>query len=185
MGGSCDTCKHIKRETSYVDSIYFNKSFAIHGKLIHLKPSVKPKLRWFMYLMEDTGCRKRILAPNLTSMPGGQPPSLPATRLTPILQGYTNTFWKAEELKDVKVFYVSVSITIDKLLFLLQNILTDVFQTRVSLGNKILLEYTSIAHGRFPLECGRLCGSHWTIVLKPISWRVSTTMFWLKSYLSF
>ena len=56
-GGSCDTCKHMNRETSYVDSIYFNKRFAIHGKLVHIKPSVKPKLRWFVYLMEDTGCR--------------------------------------------------------------------------------------------------------------------------------
>ena len=56
-GGSCDTCKHMKRETNYIRSIYFNKKFAIHGRLIHLKPSVKPKLRWFIYLMEDLGCQ--------------------------------------------------------------------------------------------------------------------------------
>ena len=53
----CDTCKYMKKETSYVDLIYFNKRLAIHGKLVHLKPTVKPKLRWFVYLMENTGCR--------------------------------------------------------------------------------------------------------------------------------
>ena len=46
----------MKRETSFVESFYFGKKFAIHGKLVHLKPSVKPKLRWFVYLMEDIGC---------------------------------------------------------------------------------------------------------------------------------
>ena len=56
-GRACDTCKHMKRETSFVESFYFGKKFAIHGKLVHLKPSVKPKLRWFVYLVEDIGCR--------------------------------------------------------------------------------------------------------------------------------
>ena len=56
-GGNCDTCKHMQRETSFVESMFFNKKFAIHGRLVHIKPSVKPKLRWFIYLMEDLGCR--------------------------------------------------------------------------------------------------------------------------------
>jgi hypothetical protein len=43
----------MKRETSYVESFYFKKKFAIHGKLVHLKPTIKSKLRWFIYLMED------------------------------------------------------------------------------------------------------------------------------------
>ena len=42
---------------SFVESMFFNKKFAIHGRLVHIKPSVKPKLRWFIYLMEDLGCR--------------------------------------------------------------------------------------------------------------------------------
>ena len=49
------------RETSQVESVYFKKKFAIHGHLTHLKPSQKPKLRWFIYLMEDLGCQKQYV----------------------------------------------------------------------------------------------------------------------------
>ena len=56
-GGSCDVCRHMQRETSQVESLYFNRKFAIHGHLVHLKPSQKPKLRWFVYLLEDRGCK--------------------------------------------------------------------------------------------------------------------------------
>ena len=48
-------------ETSCVYSIYFDKKFAIHGHLTHLKPSVNPKLRWFVYLMEDIACKKQYI----------------------------------------------------------------------------------------------------------------------------
>ena len=60
-GSSCDVCKHMMRETSQVESVYFKKKFAIHGHLTHLKPSQKPKLRWFIYLMEDLGCQKQYV----------------------------------------------------------------------------------------------------------------------------
>ena len=40
-----------------MESLYFNRKFAIHGHLVHLKPSQKPKLRWFVYLLEDRGCK--------------------------------------------------------------------------------------------------------------------------------
>ena len=56
-GGSCDVCHHMGRETSMVNYVYLRKNFAIHGHLVHLKPSQRPKLRWFIYLMEDLGCR--------------------------------------------------------------------------------------------------------------------------------
>ena len=55
-GGSCDACTHMMRETSQVESIYFRRKFAIHGRLTHLKPSQRPKLKWFIYLLEDLGC---------------------------------------------------------------------------------------------------------------------------------
>ena len=60
-GGSCDACHHMKRETSQVESLYFKKKFAIHGHLVHLKPSQRPKLRWFIYLLEDLGCSKQYV----------------------------------------------------------------------------------------------------------------------------
>ena len=60
-GGSCDACKHMQRETRQVESFYFLKTFAIHGSLVHLKPSQKPKLKWFIYLIEDLGCRKQYV----------------------------------------------------------------------------------------------------------------------------
>ena len=60
-GGSCDVCAHMLRETDHVDSVYYKKKFAIHGHLTHLKPSQRPKLRWFIYLMEDLGCVKQYV----------------------------------------------------------------------------------------------------------------------------
>ena len=47
----------MKQETTHVMSLHFNKQFAIHGHLIHLKPTHKPKLRWFVYLLEDLPCK--------------------------------------------------------------------------------------------------------------------------------
>ena len=55
-GKSCDTCKHMNRETTFAESIQYKKKFAIHGSLVHLQPSQKPKLRWFVYLLEDMAC---------------------------------------------------------------------------------------------------------------------------------
>ena len=56
-GKSCDACKHLQRETDCVESFYFGRKFAIHGHLVHLQASQKPKLRWFVYLLEDLACR--------------------------------------------------------------------------------------------------------------------------------
>ena len=50
---------HMKRETDHVESNFYKKRFAIHGHLTHLKASQRPKLRWFIYLMEDLGCGKQ------------------------------------------------------------------------------------------------------------------------------
>ena len=59
-GGSCDVCMHMKRETDHVESNLYKKRFAIHGHLTHLKASQRPKLRWFIYLMEDHGCLQQV-----------------------------------------------------------------------------------------------------------------------------
>ena len=56
QGKSCDTCTHLQRETTFVNSMYNGKKFAIHGHLVHLPASMKPKLRWFVYLLEDLAC---------------------------------------------------------------------------------------------------------------------------------
>ena len=60
-GGSCDVCEHMMRETDHVESFYYEKKFAIHGHLTHLKASQRPKLRWFIYLLEDLGCGKQYI----------------------------------------------------------------------------------------------------------------------------
>ena len=60
-GGSCDVCSHMMRETDHVESIFYKRKFAIHGHLTHLKASQRPKLRWFIYLMEDLGCGKQYV----------------------------------------------------------------------------------------------------------------------------
>jgi hypothetical protein len=57
QGKSCDTCKHLQRETSVVQSYHSGKKFAVHGHLTHLPAGQKTKLRWFIYLLEDTACR--------------------------------------------------------------------------------------------------------------------------------
>ena len=49
------------RETDHVESIFYKKKFAIHGHLTHLKASQRPKLMWFIYLMEDLGCSKQYV----------------------------------------------------------------------------------------------------------------------------
>ena len=54
-------CRHMQRETTYVESIFYNRRHAVHGHLVHLKPSQKIKLRWFVYLMEDMLCRKQYI----------------------------------------------------------------------------------------------------------------------------
>ena len=46
----------MKRETTFVESLQYKMKFAIHGHLVHLQPSQKPKLRWFVYLLEDMAC---------------------------------------------------------------------------------------------------------------------------------
>ena len=56
-GKSCDTCLHMNRETTFAESIQYKRRFAIHGHLVHMQPAAKPKLRWFVYLLEDTACR--------------------------------------------------------------------------------------------------------------------------------
>ena len=43
VGGVCDACKHIQRETSMVESLYYKRRHAVHGHLVHLKPSQKVK----------------------------------------------------------------------------------------------------------------------------------------------
>ena len=53
--GKCDVCTHMV-ETPTVHSYYFNRRFAIHGHNVHLPASQKNKLRWFVYLCEDTAC---------------------------------------------------------------------------------------------------------------------------------
>ena len=47
----------MKRETPFAESLQYKRRFAIHGHLVHMQPAVKPKLRWFVYLLEDTACR--------------------------------------------------------------------------------------------------------------------------------
>ena len=39
-----------------VQSMYTGRKYAIHGHLFHLPASQKPKLRWFVYLLEDLAC---------------------------------------------------------------------------------------------------------------------------------
>ena len=51
----------MKRETNFVESIQYKKKFAIHGSLVHLQPSQKPKLRWFVYLLEDEACKLQFV----------------------------------------------------------------------------------------------------------------------------
>ena len=43
-------------ETSFVTSYHFQRRFAIHGRNIHLKASMKNKMVWFIYLIHDTEC---------------------------------------------------------------------------------------------------------------------------------
>ena len=57
QGKSCDTCTHLQRETDCVQSMYNGHKFAIHGHLVHLPAGQKPKLRWFVYLLEDMACK--------------------------------------------------------------------------------------------------------------------------------
>ena len=54
--GKCDICSYMV-ETSYVESYYFERKFAIHGRNIHLPASQKKKLTWFVYLVHDTACQ--------------------------------------------------------------------------------------------------------------------------------
>jgi predicted GIY-YIG superfamily endonuclease len=61
IGGSCDVCSHIMRETDHVESIFYKRNFARHGHLTHLKASQKPKLTWSIYLMEDLGYGKQYV----------------------------------------------------------------------------------------------------------------------------
>ena len=56
-GGSWVVCRHMQRKTSQAESLYFNRQFAIQGHLVHLKPSQKTELLWFVYLLEDRGCK--------------------------------------------------------------------------------------------------------------------------------
>ena len=51
----CDLCSHMV-ETSFVTSYHFQRRFAIHGRNIHLKASMKNKMVWFIYLIHDTEC---------------------------------------------------------------------------------------------------------------------------------
>ena len=53
--GRCDVCSHMV-ETSTITSPFFRKRFAIHGRNIHLPASQKKKLRWFVYVCQDTAC---------------------------------------------------------------------------------------------------------------------------------
>ena len=46
----------MQRETTCVRSMYNQRTFAFHGHLTHLPASQKPKLRWFVYLLEDLAC---------------------------------------------------------------------------------------------------------------------------------
>ena len=54
---SCDVCSYMQ-ETSTVTSYYFKRRFAIHGRNIHLPASQKKKLKWFVYGIDDTACKK-------------------------------------------------------------------------------------------------------------------------------
>ena len=87
-GGSCDVCAHMLRETDHVESVYYKKKFAIHGHLTHLKPSQRPKLRCFIYLMEDLGCVKQYVWS--TTDAGGLQQSLPAINETLTQLCYTS-----------------------------------------------------------------------------------------------
>ena len=47
-------------ETNFVESVFYNQKFRIHGHLSHdLSPS--DMLRWFIYLIEDIPCNKAIV----------------------------------------------------------------------------------------------------------------------------
>jgi hypothetical protein len=48
------TCK--EKHLLY-NHIIVGKKFAVHGHLTHLPAGQKTKLRWFIYLLEDTACR--------------------------------------------------------------------------------------------------------------------------------
>ena len=52
----CDVCSY-SVETSYVTSLHYKRKFAIHGRNIHLPASQKNKMKWFVYLVEDTACQ--------------------------------------------------------------------------------------------------------------------------------
>ena len=43
-------------ETSTIESFYFNRRFAIHGRNIHLPASQKKKYTWFVYVVRDEAC---------------------------------------------------------------------------------------------------------------------------------
>ena len=45
------------RETSYVESYFHQRRFAIHGRNVHLPAGQKKKLIWFVYLAHDTACQ--------------------------------------------------------------------------------------------------------------------------------
>ena len=45
------------KETSFVTSFFYKRRFAIHGRNIHLKSSLRKKLRWFVYIVVDTHCQ--------------------------------------------------------------------------------------------------------------------------------
>ena len=47
----CDVCEHMT-ETTSVFSSHFRRRHAIAGRNVHLKATVKVKLRWFVYLHE-------------------------------------------------------------------------------------------------------------------------------------
>ena len=51
----CDVCSHMT-ETSTIESFYFNRRFAIHGRNIHLPASQKKKYTWFVYVVRDEAC---------------------------------------------------------------------------------------------------------------------------------
>ena len=51
----CDVCSHMT-ETSTIESFYFNRRFAIHGRKIHLPASQKKKYTWFVYVVRDEAC---------------------------------------------------------------------------------------------------------------------------------
>ena len=51
----------MQRETTFVKSIFYRRKHAVHGHLVHLKPSQKVKLRWFVYLLEDLLCLKQYI----------------------------------------------------------------------------------------------------------------------------